>query len=238
MYPILLLTGRTGQDGIILDIHEDGIEIRHRFISSSVIAAVKNEIASSNEIYPTHGIRNADKKFQTINTLANSPECLTLANSILGSSPNIVRVIFFDKTPDKNWLVSWHQDKTITLNAKEELIGWGPWSLKDNTHHVQSPLEVLNQMVTFRLHLDDADENNGSLKVIPKSHTLGFLSHAELTDVVKSSEPYLCNVKEGDLVIMKPHILHSSSKSSNPRHRRVVHIEYSDYPLPGNLMWA
>jgi ectoine hydroxylase-related dioxygenase (phytanoyl-CoA dioxygenase family) len=93
-------------------------------------------------------------------------------------------------------------------------------------------------MVTFRLHLDDADENNGCLKVIPGSHNMGILSQTELTNVVNSQEPFLCKVKEGDLVLMRPHILHSSSKSSNPGHRRVVHVEYSNFKLPGNLKWA
>lgn len=221
-----------------MQFDEHGLEIKRNYISSSIIEAIKNEVSSSNEEHPRHGIRGADKKFQTINQLVHSREFLELASSLLGSRPNIVRVIFFDKTPDKNWLVTWHQDKTIALNKQKEISGWGPWSVKDNTHHVQPPLEVLNKMVTFRLHLDDAYENNGCLKVIPKSHKLGILTQQELTEIVNNQEPYLCKAKEGDLLIMKPHILHSSSKSINPIHRRVVHVEYSNYPLPENLSWA
>ncbi len=221
-----------------MNIHEHGIEIRKEVIPGSTINAIKCEIESSEEEYPRHGIRNAEKKFQEINNLANSEAFISLATSMLGSPPNIVRVIYFDKTPDKNWLVTWHQDKTITLNTKKEIEGWGAWSIKDGANHVQPPLEVLNKMITFRLHLDDADENNGCLKVIPGSHKMGILRQTELTNVVNSQEPYLCKVQEGDLVIMKPHVLHSSSKSSNPGHRRVVHIEYSNFQLPGNLKWA
>jgi len=99
-------------------------------------------------------------------------------------------------------------------------------------------LEVLNQMVTFRLHLDDADMNNGCLKVIPKSHHLGILSQSELTNVANTQKPFFCEVEAGDLVIMKPHIIHSSNKSINPKHRRVAHIEYSNYVLPSNLRWV
>ena len=219
-------------------IDEHGIEIKRNYISSSTIDAIKYEVNATNEEYPKHGIRGADKKFSSINQLAQSNEFIELASSILGSKPHIVRVIFFDKTPDKNWLVTWHQDKTIALNKKEDITGWGPWSIKDNTHHVQPSLEVLNKMVTFRLHLDDANENNGCLKVILKSHELGILTQEQLTEVINTHEPYLCKAKEGDLVIMKPHILHSSSKSLNPGHRRVVHVEYSNYQLPAELKWA
>lgn len=221
-----------------MQFNQDGVEIKSNYISNSIIKAIINEVSSSCEEYPKHGIRSADKKFQTISELAHSNEFINLADSLLGSKPSIVRVIFFDKTPDKNWLVTWHQDKTIALNKKLEINGWGPWSVKDKTHHVQPSLEVLNQMVTFRLHLDEANENNGCLKVIPKSHELGILSQQDLTEVVSSHEHYLCEAKEGDLLLMKPHILHSSSKSSNLGHRRVVHVEYSNYQLPESLSWV
>ncbi len=221
-----------------MKIHENGIEIQRKFVSSSVMKTIKDEVKNSNIIDSKHGIRSANKKFKSIEKLANSEKVINLASSILGSKPEIVRVIYFDKTPDKNWLVSWHQDKTIALNKKTEIEGWGVWSIKDNTHHVQPTLDVLNKMVTFRLHLDDADKNNGCLKVIPQSHHLGILSHSELTNVVNTKNAYLCEVEAGDLVIMKPHIIHSSSKSINPKHRRVVHIEYSNYVLPSNLRWV
>lgn len=220
-----------------MSFHTNGFEIRRNFISKSNIEAIKNEVKNSHEIDIKHGIRSADKKINSIKTLANSKELINLADSILGSTPSIVRVIFFDKTPDKNWLVAWHQDKTVVLNKKLDIEGWENWTIKDSAHHAQPPLDVLNKMVTFRLHLDDADRNNGCLKIIPQSHKLGLLSHSELTDVVNNQEPYLCEVKAGDLVIMKPHIIHSSSKSLKPVHRRVVHIEYSNYPLPSTLEW-
>lgn len=221
-----------------MNILEHGIEIKKQTISGSVIDDIKSEVSASDDGYPRYGIRNAEKKFGSINQLASSDTFISLASSILGSSPQVVRVIFFDKTPDNNWLVSWHQDKTITVDQATHLDDWGPWSIKDGIHHVQPPLEVLEQMVTFRLHLDDADENNGCLKVIPGSHKLGILAQDDIAGVVNSNHHCLCKVKAGDLVIMRPHILHASTKSTHPVHRRVVHIEYSNYPLPGKLQWA
>jgi len=221
-----------------VNIHENGIEIQRNFVSNSVIKTIKNEVENSNIIESKHGIRSANKKFKSIKDLASSEKFINLAGSILGSKPNIVRAIYFDKTPEKNWLVPWHQDKTIALNKKVDIEGWGVWSIKDNTHHVQPPLEILNKMITFRLHLDNADRNNGCLKVIPQSHNLGILSHSELTNVVNNQKTYLCEVEAGDLVVMKPHIIHSSNKAVEPKHRRVVHIEYSNYILPSELKWA
>ena len=198
-----------------MHIDEYGFEIKRQFISPSTFETIIDEISSGNETYPKHGIRNADKKFKPIETLANSKKFIDLASSILGSTPQIVRVIFFDKTPTNNWLVSWHQDKTIAVNRNSDIPGWGPWSIKDNVHHVQPPLQVLEQMITFRLHLDDADENNGCLKVIPKSHRLGILSQKQINEITKQEDIHYCRVQAGDLVMMKPHILHASSKSTS-----------------------
>jgi len=37
---------------------------------------------------------------------------------------------------------------------------------------------------------------------------------------------------------MRPHVLHSSGKLVRHAHRRVVHLEYSDYVLPQGIHWA
>jgi ectoine hydroxylase-related dioxygenase (phytanoyl-CoA dioxygenase family) len=35
-------------------------------------------------------------------------------------------------------------------------------------------LDILENIYTIRIHLDDTDENNGALKVVPKSHAKGI----------------------------------------------------------------
>jgi len=222
----------------ILNIREHGVEIKQDFLSPEKIKAVIAEIDAYDEAVPKYGIRNAEKKFPSISEIVHSKRLIDLAYGILSSSPQVVRVIFFDKTPDKNWLVSWHQDKTVAVTDKFDMDGWGPWSLKEGVHHVRPPLTVLNEMVTFRLHLDNADSDNGCLKVITGSHEIGILKQQPLSELVNKSEPVFCEVKAGDAVIMRPHILHSSSKSVSPSHRRVIHIEYSGFGLPGNISWA
>jgi acyl carrier protein len=47
-----------------------------------------------------------------------------------------------------------------------------------------------------------------------------------------------CAANRGDVILMRPLILHSSSESTNPNHRRVLHIEYACAPLPFGLEWA
>ena len=221
-----------------LTLEEHGVEIKPGLISETMINSIIHEVDSSDNSNSKHGIRNADKKFKSIMQTIGSGLLLAEAKRILQHTPSIVRVIFFDKTPEKNWLVTWHQDKTVAVNKKFDSIDWGPWSVKDGIHHVQPPLEVLNNMVTFRLHLDRADEKNGCLKIIPGSHIPGFLSPEKIQKLVAENTPIPCIAEAGDTVIMRPLILHSSSKAECQRHRRVVHVEFSGYKLPDEIFWA
>jgi hypothetical protein len=37
-----------------------------------------------------------------------------------------VRAILFDKTPENNWALGWHQDRTIAVAARRDAAGYGP----------------------------------------------------------------------------------------------------------------
>ncbi len=216
---------------------EQGFILESQFISQEIVNTLIDEITTSKDLKSLHGIRNAEKKFECIARLANSEKIMAKARSILGGKPQLVRAIFFDKNPEKNWLVSWHQDKTVSVNKKEHIDGWGPWSLKDNMHHVQPSESVLNNMITFRIHLDDTNADNGCLKVIPSSHVHGVLKQVEIDEIVKKAAFIECEANAGDLLIMKPLILHASSKAISPSHRRVIHMEFCGYDLPDGICW-
>jgi ectoine hydroxylase-related dioxygenase (phytanoyl-CoA dioxygenase family) len=211
----------------------DGIEIRPAVLNAEEIKAIKAEVSLDHEILRRTGIRNLEKKFQSIAQVAANPSVLSIAASLLGGNPHFVRALFFDKTPARNWFVAWHQDRTVSLNKRVEMPGWGPWTRKDGVYHAQPPLAVLEHMVTIRLHVDDADEERGCLRVITGSHRLGILSQDQIAQVVAVSSPRACKVDAGGALIMSPLILHASRKSQRLAHRRVVHLEYSSHLLTG-----
>ncbi|MDF1751215.1 MAG: phytanoyl-CoA dioxygenase family protein [Verrucomicrobiales bacterium] len=137
-----------------------------------------------------------------------------------------VRSLLFDKTPQKNWPVAWHQDMTIAVAERRDVPGYGPWSVKEGVTCVQPPVEVLESMVTIRIHLDDTNADNGALKVIPGSHTRGRILQNEIVNLIGNCE--ICACRAGDILLMSPLILHASSRSIVPFHRRVLHFEYAD----------
>jgi Phytanoyl-CoA dioxygenase (PhyH) len=155
-----------------------------------------------------------------------------LANSALGPSAKPVRGILFDKTPEANWNLGWHQDTKIAVRERIDVPGYSAWSVKENVVHCQPPLHILENSVAIRIHLDDCDETNGPLLVIPSSNRNG------LNDVADEASAIKLTCKAGDAILMKPLVLHASRKSESPRHRRVIHIEYCSVPLHGGLRWA
>jgi ectoine hydroxylase-related dioxygenase (phytanoyl-CoA dioxygenase family) len=172
-----------------------------------------------------------------VSALARSSRLLGIVRPHLASEPLPVRAIYFNKSPEANWLVSWHQDLTLALRARAELPGFGPWSTKDGIPHVQPPVELLQQMLTIRIHLDDANETNGALRVLPGSHRLGRLSAEQIQALRSEQSDFLCAVTAGDALLMRPLLLHASSRSTSSGHRRVLHIEYAAFTLPSELHW-
>ncbi len=183
------------------------------------------------------GIRNPLAIFPQLIPLAYDPKLKKIVEKKLSDQAQLRRAILFDKTPDSNWKVSWHQDLTIAVSEKKVgTDGYGPWSIKNGIPHVQPPLKILERMLTLRIHLDDCSEQNGALKVVANSHRSGKLPAREIQKLRKNYE--VCECLKGDVLLMSPLLLHASSISRNTNHRRILHLEYCDAPLDGNLEWG
>ena len=183
------------------------------------------------------GLRNLLQTSLQVLNFAKSDRLLTIIQQFSCVPAFPVRAIFFDKNPEANWLVPWHQDLAIAVARRVETPGFTGWSIKDETLHVHPPPEILESMVTVRLHLDDCDASNGALKVLPGTHRHGKLSTIEIPKWAANDEPVVCELSKGDALVMCPLLLHASSPAENPRHRRVLHLEYATQELPNGLKW-
>ena len=114
----------------------------------------------------TYGIRDLLWRSSEVRRLAESPELKELVEPILGPRAFAVRGLYFDKTPETNWNLPWHQDLTIAVRSRREAPGFGPWTLKAGIPHVNAPAELLARMMTVRLHLDDCGPESGPMRVL------------------------------------------------------------------------
>lgn len=156
---------------------------------------------------------------------------------MLGSTARLVRSVLFNKNQETNWQVAWHQDLTIAVQDKTEVDGFFPWSEKDGVVHVQPPIEILENTLTVRLHLDDTDESNGALWISSGSHRLGRLPANKAAAAAEHLGKTLCAVNAGDVLLFHPLVLHASRKTTSPNPRRVIHLEYAGIELPKPLNW-
>ena len=184
------------------------------------------------------GVRHLLRRCRTVRKLARSATILNIASKLLGRPAKPVKAIFFDKTPAANWFVTWHQDLTIAVKQRVDLPDFGPWSTKDGFDHVQPPANILENMLSIRIHLDDCPEENGAIRFFPGTHLIGKLSSKEISSWRDSHDSVSCPASAGDAIVMRPLILHSSPKATHPEHRRILHIEFAGTDLPGGLEWS
>lgn len=174
-----------------------------------------------------------------VRELVDKPTIRRLVEPFLGKEARPVRGLLFDKRPSDNWSVAWHQDTIIPVSHRptDAPSGYTKWTEKQGVTHVRPPASVLEEMLAVRLCLDDNERDNGVLRVLPGSHHEGILNQKQVEQYQNRETSYACVARAGDAVLMRPLLLHASSKATSHRSRRVIHLEFSAASLPEPLDW-
>lgn len=221
-------------------LDRDGFAVVPGVLSAAEVAefvsAADNLSLSATDVV-RGGYRDLFGLMPEVRRLATHPALRRWPDTVLGPGAFAVRAILFDKTPAANWKVAWHQDLTIAVRRRLDAPGFGPWSVKEGIHHVQPPVEVLEAMLTVRLHLDPCGPENGPIRMLPGSHRDGKLTSAQIDAWKSRAAPIELSCPAAGLVLMRPLIVHASSPATKPSHRRVIHLEYAARDLPHGLDW-
>lgn len=212
-------------------VERQGFVVTPPLLTSSEIETLATALTQPSVYRSRAGIRHA-LGLDEVASLARDPRLLSIAGEILGVGAFPYHATLFDKSPTSNWLVVWHQDTALPLRERQELPGWGPWSVKEGVNYAHAPASALGQVLALRVHLDDSTERNGPLRVLPRSHTRGVLSDEEIERLIPETAPVECVVRKGGILAMRPLLIHSSSKSQEDSPRRVLHIEYAASMFP------
>lgn len=144
---------------------------------------------------------------------------------------------YFNKTATSDWLVAFHQDRSIPVMPSAAAQQQSGWSQKEGMTFVHGPDILLKQLIAVRLHLDDSTLENGPLRVIPRSHQYGTLTPESAKEIRDSCQEEALLVEKGGAIAMRPLILHASSKSQVEKPRRVLHFLFAPSTLPNGLEW-
>lgn len=196
------------------------------------------------QLIPEIGI--VDNRRVGTRRLLEQPWCQDVARSLqtnptvrqlLGDALVAVQCTYFEKSVDQNWLVALHQDLSIPVRERVEHEVCTGWSEKEGVIFVQPPVEILEQLVAVRVHLDESHSANGPLRVVPGSHRHGRLAPEQAQALRLQSGEDECLVSRGGILAMSPLLLHASSKSETPAPRRVLHFVFGPSALPYGLNW-
>jgi hypothetical protein len=202
----------------------------------AIIQCVNTGDRSGNSVMrsqATYAIRRALLVISGLDELVWKNTLKDVVHHVLGARAFITKSIWFDKPPGGNWFVPYHQDISISVDRKTEVEGYSRWTTKHGVIGVVPPVGILENTLTLRIHLDDADNTNGALKVQRGTHRFGIIR-----DKAIGGEEVECGMRAGDVMLMRPLLLHSSMRSTSDKPRRVLHIEVNAGELVPPLRWA
>ena len=204
-----------------------GFEIAPAVLDRSDVAVIadvlQREVLDRSRAGPRHLMR-----YQSVQQLARDPRLVAIAAGFVGAAAVPFHATLFDKSPEDNWLVVWHQDTALPVRERRDISDWGPWSVKAGITYAHAPASALSRVVALRVHIDDSRIDNGPLRVLPGTHTLGVLPDVELGRLAREIPPVDCVLPAGGIVAMRPLLVHASSKAKSNQQRRVLHIEYAE----------
>lgn len=237
---------RSGVQGAI---DRDGFEIVRRVFSADRVAGLVSDLDSAlsrgdpsvlRSRGRVYGVRNLSDVWPTALVVARDPSLREPIGSVLGDGFGLVRSIFFDKPPGKTWSLPWHRDLTIAVRLAKRARGFRRPTVKAGVPHLEAPAWLLCGMLTARVALDDVDDENGPLLVIPGSHGgSGVDDLPSERDLAARAHPV--HMRAGDVLLIRPLVAHRSgpSKAGTRRHRRTLHFEFAPpTTLPGGLEWS
>jgi non-heme Fe2+,alpha-ketoglutarate-dependent halogenase len=146
--------------------------------------------------------------FPWVDEIVRAPEVLDAVEDLIGPDIRLFHLTVWPKEPGSGAYVSWHQDATY-------------FALDPICH------------VTAWVALTDAPVESGCMEVVPGSHKLGQLRHAEMQDTenllsrgqtlavdVDRSRTAFMPVKAGQFSLHHTHLVHNS-RPNRSAHRRV-----------------
>jgi len=149
-----------------------------------------------------------------------------LASTVLGDRAVPLDATFFDKHARANWTVPGHQDRIVAVAATTTK----KHRIREGIAYAELDARTLAGLVALRIHFDPTDGETGALCVVPGSHLDGVMPSGQISNV--PLDQYVpCAAGAGDVLILRPLLLHRSSPSRGEGQRRVLHVVYGTQAL-------
>ncbi|MEM7359993.1 MAG: phytanoyl-CoA dioxygenase family protein [Pseudomonadota bacterium] len=202
----------------------DGFVVIKDILSENELHLLSDRCDS--EIKAQIGTRNL-LDFAWVRGLARTLKLSESLKPLMPTNPVAVQCNYFAKDSENNWSVTPHRDLSIPVKKQIKSEGWSGWSVKEGVLYAQPPKQVLAQMMGVRIHLEANDSQNGALELVAGSHK----------NFIQRGERSLGIVPKGGALVMRPLVLHASTKLKSGK-RRVLHFVFGPRKLPDDMEWA
>jgi ectoine hydroxylase-related dioxygenase (phytanoyl-CoA dioxygenase family) len=222
------------------ELEDRGYAIVDPALEAEVVDQIVEELAPLEEALQVSrrgGVRDILRRAPGILSIMNHEAVTGIVQPALGPGAFMVKGILFDNHPGANWQVPWHQDLTVAVRARSETPGYGPWSVKAGVVHVQPPIQVLERMLTVRIHLDGRGPGHAALRVLPGSHRHGQIAGHSVRAARERYPEVTCSVSRGGILALRPLIVHASLSAQTAARSRVLHLEFAACELAAPVTW-
>tara|TARA_B100000678_G_C18181849_1_gene491511 strand:+ start:153 stop:1019 length:867 start_codon:yes stop_codon:yes gene_type:complete len=86
--------------------------------------------------------------------------------------------------------------------------------------------------IVIMIFLDDSDENNGHLRVVPKTHKMKGWIEENIDDKTKHKDEIFLDVKKSSVVFMDANLWHSGTTNKTGQRRRVLFMDVRRRDIP------
>ncbi len=190
-------------------------------------------LLETKNIYPIHHLFKVIPALKAVVMNRNLKRIL----SSIGSDYYLTKALYYDKPPQGNSYIKWHQELTVDVHTKILTDSYDGWTTDGAFVSLHPPVEVLHEGLILHIHLDEIHLDQGVIHVIPGSHQKR-LTEQEIQPIAEQANPFPCEVNAGGLIIFKPLLLHAYTKSTYHKKRRVLHLELNRIELPDGLEWG
>ncbi|HET6843429.1 MAG TPA: hypothetical protein VFK06_17380 [Candidatus Angelobacter sp.] len=122
----------------VAGVQQDGFAIVSDVLSAREISLLIAKLTGLEAHRSRAGFRHL-MTHPVVRELVHDSRLHMLAQQVLGADAFAFCATLFDKSPDSNWLITWHQDTALPLQEKRETPGWGPWSVKMGLNYAHAP---------------------------------------------------------------------------------------------------
>ncbi|MEM7363438.1 MAG: phytanoyl-CoA dioxygenase family protein [Pseudomonadota bacterium] len=174
--------------------------------------------------WSNYDLTNWHKYCRGVWDLVTNQRILDIVSDLLGDTVILRHSHFFAKLPGDGKKVSWHQDASY-------------WPLSKS------------RVVSAWLAIDDVDEGNSAMHVIPASHQRAQLAFADswppeenvlnqvVEDALSYGDPVPLTLKAGEISLHSDWILHGSEKNTSSRRRCGLAMRFLSGDVRAYLGW-